>query len=157
MNYNQNKKIAQITSQTLIIGVDIAKFKHVARTQDFRGIEFGSPCQFENIKEGLKTYYGDLWDMTAGPLDEEFIAKADSQLGSPPVYEVYDPKYKIDIGVPHLAATLNSILHQGSINQVFVDVIKSPAQPATETALYSQGKTAFLGGFRGVSHGELRV
>jgi transposase len=34
MNYNQNKKIAQITSQTLIIGVDIAKFKHVARAQD---------------------------------------------------------------------------------------------------------------------------
>lgn len=25
MNYNQNEKIAQITSQTLIIGVDIAK------------------------------------------------------------------------------------------------------------------------------------
>jgi hypothetical protein len=36
LNYNQNKKIAQITSQTLIIGVDIAKFKHVARAQDFR-------------------------------------------------------------------------------------------------------------------------
>lgn len=26
MNYNQNVKIAQITSQTLIIGVDIALF-----------------------------------------------------------------------------------------------------------------------------------
>ncbi|ESU34091.1 hypothetical protein G3A_02915 [Bacillus sp. 17376] len=69
-----------------------------------------------------KTYFSDLWDMTAGPLDEEFIAKADSQLGNPPVYEVYDPKYKIDIGVPHLAATLNAVLHQGSNNQVFVDV-----------------------------------
>jgi transposase len=44
MNYNQNEKIAQITSQTLIIGVDIAKFKHVARVQDYRGMEFGSPC-----------------------------------------------------------------------------------------------------------------
>ena len=42
MNYNQNDKIAQITSHTLIVGVDIAKFKHVARAQDFRGIEFGS-------------------------------------------------------------------------------------------------------------------
>ncbi|GIN39395.1 hypothetical protein J19TS1_23440 [Heyndrickxia oleronia] len=31
MNYNQNGKIAQITFQTLIIGIDIAKFKHVAR------------------------------------------------------------------------------------------------------------------------------
>ncbi len=53
MNYNQNKKIAQITPETLIIGVDIAKFKHVARAQDFRGIEFGSPCYFENTKEGF--------------------------------------------------------------------------------------------------------
>ncbi|MEH6944091.1 IS110 family transposase [Bacillus sp. JJ722] len=53
MNYNQNKKIAQITSETLIIGVDIAKFKHVARAQDFRGLEFGSPCFFENTKEGF--------------------------------------------------------------------------------------------------------
>ena len=44
MNYNQNDKIAQITSHTLIVGVDIAKFKHVARAQDFRGIEFGSAC-----------------------------------------------------------------------------------------------------------------
>ncbi|MCM3393191.1 IS110 family transposase [Cytobacillus oceanisediminis] len=56
MNYNQNKKIAQITSQTLIIGVDIAKFKHVARAQDFRGMEFGSPCQFENTKEGFEHF-----------------------------------------------------------------------------------------------------
>lgn len=56
MNYNQNKKIAQITSQTLIIGVDIAKFKHVARAQDFRGIEFGTPCYFENTKGGFEEF-----------------------------------------------------------------------------------------------------
>ncbi|MGM0877980.1 MAG: IS110 family transposase [Bacillota bacterium] len=56
MNYNQNNKIAQITSQTLIIGVDIAKFKHVARAQDFRGIEFGKPCYFENTKDGFSTF-----------------------------------------------------------------------------------------------------
>ncbi|MBT2724433.1 IS110 family transposase [Bacillus sp. ISL-46] len=56
MNYNQNKKIAQITSRTLIIGVDIAKFKHVARAQDFRGMEFGSPCYFENTKEGFEHF-----------------------------------------------------------------------------------------------------
>jgi transposase len=42
MNYNQNEKIAQITSQAQIIGVDIAKFKHVVRAQGYRGIEFGS-------------------------------------------------------------------------------------------------------------------
>ncbi|MEH7379989.1 IS110 family transposase [Bacillus sp. JJ1533] len=56
MNYNQNNKIAQITSQTLIIGVDIAKFKHVARAQDYRGFEFGTPCFFENTKDGFSAF-----------------------------------------------------------------------------------------------------
>jgi transposase len=56
MNYNQNEKIAQITSQTLIIGVDIAKFKHVARAQDYRGMEFGSPCYFDNTKLGFQLF-----------------------------------------------------------------------------------------------------
>jgi hypothetical protein len=50
INYNQNQKIAQITSQTLIIGVDIAKFKHVARAQDFRGLEFGTSCHLKIYK-----------------------------------------------------------------------------------------------------------
>src|SRR5689334_5611 len=53
MNYNQNEKIAQITSQTLIIGVDIAKYKHVARAQDFRGLEFSAPFHFENTKSSF--------------------------------------------------------------------------------------------------------
>ncbi|MFB5285444.1 IS110 family transposase, partial [Peribacillus sp. Hz7] len=53
MNYNPNQKIAQITSQTLIVGVDIAKSKHVARAQDFRGMEFGKPLYFENTKPGF--------------------------------------------------------------------------------------------------------
>jgi transposase len=56
MNYNQNNKIAQITSQTLIIGVDIAKFKHVARAQDFRGMEFGAPLYFENTKDSFMVF-----------------------------------------------------------------------------------------------------
>ncbi|ART74860.1 IS110 family transposase [Sutcliffiella horikoshii] len=56
MNYNQNEKIAQITSQTLIIGVDIAKFKHVARAQDFRGLEFGAPCHFENTQTHFEMF-----------------------------------------------------------------------------------------------------
>ncbi|WP_204260332.1 hypothetical protein [Caloranaerobacter azorensis] len=41
MNYTQNKKLLQITESTLIIGIDIAKHTHVARVQDFRGIEQG--------------------------------------------------------------------------------------------------------------------
>ena len=56
MNYNQNEKIAQITSQTLIIGVDIAKYKHVARAQDFRGLEFSAPLYFENTKSSFNGF-----------------------------------------------------------------------------------------------------
>ena len=56
MNYNQNEKIAQITSQTLIIGVDIAKYKHVARAQDFRGLEFSAPFYFENTKSSFNYF-----------------------------------------------------------------------------------------------------
>ena len=44
MNYNQNHKIAQITPKTLVIGIDIAKHHHVARAQDYRGMELGSTC-----------------------------------------------------------------------------------------------------------------
>lgn len=63
MNYNQNQKHAQITFQTLIIGVDIAKFKHVARAQDYRGVEFGKPYYFENTSgcfEGFLTWILEL-------------------------------------------------------------------------------------------------
>lgn len=52
MKYKQNEKILQLTEETLIIGIDIAKHKHVARAQDFRGIQFGKPLTFENSFEG---------------------------------------------------------------------------------------------------------
>nr|WP_281392566.1 hypothetical protein [Salicibibacter cibi] len=41
MNYNANEKLEQITPETLIVGIDIAKDKHVARAVDDRGYEFG--------------------------------------------------------------------------------------------------------------------
>ena len=41
---------------TLIVGVDIAKFKHVARVQDFRGVEVGKPVTFENTLEGFEQF-----------------------------------------------------------------------------------------------------
>lgn len=56
MHSNQNQRITQITSSTLIVGVDIAKFKHVARAQDFRGVEFGKPITFENNLEGFELF-----------------------------------------------------------------------------------------------------
>ncbi|SEP19326.1 IS110 family transposase [Paenibacillus sp. OV219] len=56
MNSNQNERINQITSSTLIVGVDIAKFKHVARAQDNRGVEFGKPITFENTQAGCELF-----------------------------------------------------------------------------------------------------
>ncbi len=55
MYYKQNDKIAQLTEQTLIIGIDIAKNKHVARAQDFRGIQFGKALYFDNSWEGFES------------------------------------------------------------------------------------------------------
>ena len=57
MNYNQNKKIMQINEQTLIIGVDIAKEHHVARAQDFRGIEYGKTLEFCNNNKGFIQFH----------------------------------------------------------------------------------------------------
>jgi transposase len=54
MNYTQNEKISQITPETLIVGIDIAKDKHVARAQDDRGIEFGKRLIFENRIHGYQ-------------------------------------------------------------------------------------------------------
>lgn len=49
----QNQRILRITDQTLVVGADIAKETHVARSIDFRGIELGKDCVFENSREGL--------------------------------------------------------------------------------------------------------
>lgn len=57
MNYNQNRRIMQINEQTLIVGVDIAKEKHVARAQDFRGIEYGKTFRFANSNKGFCEFF----------------------------------------------------------------------------------------------------
>lgn len=54
MNYTQNQKITQISPSTLIVGIDIAKDKHVARAQDDRGYEFGKRLFFENRIHGFE-------------------------------------------------------------------------------------------------------
>ncbi|TWD97784.1 transposase [Peribacillus frigoritolerans] len=56
MNYIQNHKITQITFETLIVGVDIAKHNHVARAQDYRGLELGKKCFFVNTKAGIHSF-----------------------------------------------------------------------------------------------------
>lgn len=52
MNYKQNQRLNQLTDETLIIGIDIAKEFHVARAQDVRGIEFGKSIKFNNSLSG---------------------------------------------------------------------------------------------------------
>lgn len=54
MNYNLNKKLKQITQKTLIVGIDIAKEKHVARALDDRGYEFGKRLVFDNNITGFE-------------------------------------------------------------------------------------------------------
>jgi len=54
MNYNQNHKLSQISQTTLIVGIDIAKDKHVARAQDDRGFEFGKRVIFDNRIHGFE-------------------------------------------------------------------------------------------------------
>lgn len=55
MKYKQNEKILQLAEETLIVGVDIAKHRHVARAQDFRGIQFGKALTFENVYSGFNS------------------------------------------------------------------------------------------------------
>lgn len=50
----QNQRITRITENTLVIGADIAKETHVARGIDFRGIELGKECVFQNNRLGLE-------------------------------------------------------------------------------------------------------
>ena len=58
MKYKQNRKLEQITDSSLIVGADIAKKVHVARAQDFRGIEYGSRLTFENTHAGFNRLIG---------------------------------------------------------------------------------------------------
>lgn len=53
MNYNQNQKLNQLDEQILIVGVDVSKKFHIARAQDFRGVEFKKGIKFNNTLEGL--------------------------------------------------------------------------------------------------------
>src|SRR6478752_294989 len=50
----QNQLIEKITSQHLIVGIDIAQLTHVARAVNFRGIVVGNPLSFSNDEEGFQ-------------------------------------------------------------------------------------------------------
>ena len=53
MQDKQNQLIERISSQHLVVGVDIAQEVHVARAVNFRGIIVGDPLSFNNNEEGF--------------------------------------------------------------------------------------------------------
>lgn len=56
-NCIQNVKLSQLTNETLIIGVDIAKEFNVARAFDFRGVELSrKEITFSNYFDGYKKF-----------------------------------------------------------------------------------------------------
>ena len=49
-----NQRIERITTEHLVVGIDIAKEKHVARAVNYRGIERGRPLSFNNNHWGFE-------------------------------------------------------------------------------------------------------
>ncbi|MGL4819847.1 MAG: IS110 family transposase [Bacilli bacterium] len=56
MYSKQNEKINQVTTKTLIVGIDIAKNGHVARAINDRGIILSKPFSFEATTEGFNAF-----------------------------------------------------------------------------------------------------
>lgn len=56
MNYKQLNNLNQLTEITLIVGIDISKEFHVARAEDFRGIELGKAIKFDNDVNGYRQF-----------------------------------------------------------------------------------------------------
>lgn len=54
MDFTQNRRLEQITDKTLIIGIDIAKHKHVARAIDDHGRDLAKRVIFRNDLTGFK-------------------------------------------------------------------------------------------------------
>ena len=60
MNNTQNEKIAQVTNDTLVIGIDIGSEKHWARAFDNRGMELSKKAfGFSNTAEGFAGF--EVW------------------------------------------------------------------------------------------------
>lgn len=64
MNTKQNERISQVSSDTLVIGVDIGEEKHYAGAFDYRGIEFSRiALSFSNSAAGFNIFYNWLEEM----------------------------------------------------------------------------------------------
>ncbi len=57
MNHNRNERINQITEDTLVIGIDIAKETHYACAVDDRSRELQKAFSFKQSREGFELFY----------------------------------------------------------------------------------------------------
>jgi len=57
MNCTQNRKIEQVTDQTLVIGMDIAKQKHYAAMVDARGRVLKKSFLVIQSRSGFEQFY----------------------------------------------------------------------------------------------------
>ncbi|ASS91129.1 MULTISPECIES: IS110 family transposase [Aeribacillus] len=60
MNCTQNRKIEQVTDQTLVIGMDIAKQKHYASMVDARGRVLKKPFPVIQSRSGFEQFYASI-------------------------------------------------------------------------------------------------
>lgn len=78
MNFTQNEKLNQVTTKTLVIGVDIGSETHYARAFDWRGLELDKVFRFANSREGFEQFH--TWaEGLAGK-----TAKSDIMVGAEP-------------------------------------------------------------------------
>ena len=60
MNNTQNDRIAQVTNETMVIGIDIGSETHWARAFDNRGMELSKKAfGFDNTAEGFASF--EVW------------------------------------------------------------------------------------------------
>ena len=59
MNFNTNEKINQVSENTLVIGIDIAKHKHYACAIDDRGRVFQKSFPIVQSDVGFKRFMND--------------------------------------------------------------------------------------------------
>ena len=105
MKYNtQNAKIASITEETLVLGIDVGSATHYVRAFDWRNYEFSDkPLAFSNDEAGFLTFMawvedikekagktavipgmdqrditGSIWEVPAGQWDEASPCKSAS-------------------------------------------------------------------------------
>lgn len=59
----QNQLLERISTQHLVVGIDIAQQSHVARAVNFRGITLGTPLHFSNNDAGFNQLLQWMKDM----------------------------------------------------------------------------------------------